>query len=97
MCNSRNSGRVQIGNKTIRVDKCLINLIKHINEYMPCDTLGCCCGHGIYPMTIVVQEKNGLRFELLSDIEIPRIRRYYVTDKKGYYYIPEINNKLKKV
>ena len=90
MCSTRNTGRIKIKDKVVRVDKCLINLIEHINEYMPCDTLGCCCGHGKYPMTIVVQEYNGLRFELLSNIEIPRLKRYYVKDSKGYYYIPEV-------
>ena len=84
------TGVVKVGDKKIRVDKCMVYLIRHINEYMPCVTLGCCSGHGIYPMTIVVQENKGLRFELLSNITIPRTRRFYKKDKEGHYYIPEV-------
>ena len=86
------TGVVTVGDKKIRVDKCMVYLIRHINEYMPCVTLGCCSGHGIYPMTIVVQENKGLRFELLSNITIPRTKRFYKKDKEGYYYIPEVIN-----
>jgi len=77
-------------NNPRKMDNCMVNLIKHINKYMPCKTLGCCCGHGKYPMTVVVQGKTGLRFELLSNKLIPRKRRFYKKDKEGYYYIPEI-------
>jgi len=76
----------------VRIDKCMINLIKHIKEYMPFEVLACCCGHGKYPMTIVGLDKSvkfGFRFELLSDVLIPRTRRFYKRDKQGYYYIPE--------
>ncbi len=77
-------------NDSRKLDRCMKNLIKHINEYIPCKTVGSCCGHGKYPMTIVVEENNGLRFELLSDIEIPRKKRFYKKDKEGVYYIPEV-------
>lgn len=73
-----------------RIDPCMRKLIEQINKFMPGKTLACCCGHGKYPMTIVMQENNGLRFELLSDIEIPRTRRFYKKDKQGYYFIPEV-------
>ena len=90
MCQKRSSVELELTDKTIRLDSCMRNLIKHINEYMPCKTLGCCCGHNVYPMTIVVQENNGLRFELLSNILIPRTRRFYKKDDEGFYYIPEV-------
>jgi len=85
------TGVVKVGDRQIRVDKCMVHLIRHINEYMPCVTLGCCSGHNKYPMTIIVKENNGLRFELLSNIPIPRTRRFYKKDKEGFYYIPEVN------
>ena len=93
MCQKRNTSRVTIGDKTIRVDNCMVYLIRHINEYMPCITLSCCCGHQKYPMTIIVKENDGLRLELLSNITIPRTRRFYKKDKEGYYYIPEVIKK----
>jgi hypothetical protein len=46
-------------------------------------------------MTIVVKSTWDKRaFELLSKTYIPRKKRFYIKDKKGYYYIPEVVNKL---
>jgi len=61
-------------------------LIENIRD--SCNTVACCCGHGKYPMTIVC-EMNGEYFDIVSDIEIPRSKRFYKKDKQGYYYIPE--------
>ena len=72
------------------IDPCLKNIVRHINEYMPCKTLSSCCGHGKYPPSIVVLENKGLRFDIFSDKEIPRKKRFYQRDKQGYYYIPEV-------
>lgn len=53
--------------------------------------LACCCGHNKYPMSIVyripIMKTN---YELFSGKVIPRKSRFYVKDKQGYYYIPEI-------
>jgi hypothetical protein len=57
-------------------------------------TCGCCCGHGIYPKTIVVRLKDGKIREHFTCVEIPRKRRFYLTDEKGYYYIPEVLKEL---
>lgn len=51
-------------------------------------TLGCCCGHGKYPMTIVI-ERYGLIEEVISGKEIPRKKEFYKMDCEGFYYIPE--------
>ncbi len=71
-----------------RIDKCMVNLIGFLNR-IGIKTLACCCGHGKYPMTIVVETKIGLRQEIFSDKLIPRKRNLYKKDKQGYYYIPE--------
>ena len=73
------------------IDECMIrfidtlNMIIHPNFHI----LACCCGHGKYPMTIIVT--NGIDFmDLVSGKNIPRKKRFYKKDKQGYYYIPEV-------
>jgi hypothetical protein len=53
-------------------------------------TVGSCCGHGIYPLTIVCRTVEGKYFELISGIDIPRTRNFYRLDKDGFYFIPEL-------
>jgi len=79
--------------KKIRLDKCLRNDIYVLNSDGH-KTLACCCGHGVYPMTIICRHKNGRIYELMSNKTIPRKRNFYKMDSKGYYYIPEVS-KLK--
>ncbi len=75
--------------KRIRVDKCIRKLIKSLTNH-GYNTVACCCGHGIYPVTIVCKESNGY-VELISGIKIPRTRNFYRLDSEGFYYIPEVN------
>jgi len=90
MCRSRNSKRVRLTSpKPIRVDSCMKNLIE-IMRMKGIETLACCCGHDKYPMTIVIR-RYGMIEELISGRYIPRKKRFYLKDKKGYYYIPEVN------
>lgn len=70
------------------IDECMKNILEHIHG----NVVACCCGHGKYPMTIV--KKMGLEtdpyfIEVLSGKVIPRKKRFYKRDKKGYYFIPE--------
>lgn len=71
------------------IDKCMRERIRSMRD-QGINTLGCCCGHNIYPMTIIVKSKDGIITEYFSDKIIPRKRRFYKKDKKGYYFIPEI-------
>lgn len=74
------------------IDECMRNLIKFINDNTEFKTLACCCGHGKYPMTIVItfEGDDGFgNYELVSEETIPRKRKFYKKDKQGYYYIPE--------
>lgn len=79
-------------NKGRRIDFCLKPLLKWLtsNDYT---VVASCCGHEKYPMTIVVKYMyNGIPkyFELLSNIELLRTKKFYKRDWEGVYYIPEI-------
>lgn len=86
MCQKRNSKRLIFTN--IRVDSCMRNIIQ-LMRASGIKTLACCCGHGRYPMTIVV-ERYGIIYDVMSLVEIPRKKRFYKKDSAGYYYIPEV-------
>ena len=70
------------------IDECMKPILEHIHG----NVIACCCGHGKYPMTIV--KKMGFQndpyfLEIISGKIIPRKKKFYKKDKKGYYYIPE--------
>ena len=79
--------RVYIKTSNTQIDICMRPLINFLNS---CDykTVACCCGHGRYPITVVVEYLGNFR-ELFTNIHLPRTRRFYKKDKEGYYYIPE--------
>lgn len=81
-----------------RIDKCMKHFIRNLSQ--GCEgnyqILSCCCGHGKYPMTIIAKGRRGDIFEMFSNIDIPRTRKFYKRDKQGYYYIPEIHKPSKK-
>lgn len=83
-----------------RIDKCMRNIIGFINRNTNYSTYACCCGHGKYPMTIIVGmdiDDNKIRIELISNKLIPRTRNFYKRDKQGYYYIPEVSNEINEI
>jgi len=80
-----------------RIDKCMKKLCEFIDTHPNVKVIGSCCGHGKYPLSIVIKYKTGMDGkwkwkikEMISDTEIPRTRKFYKKDKQGYYYIPEI-------
>jgi len=86
-------------NKGTRIDPCMRVLIKNLNYFLSgLKIKACCCGHGKYPMSIIVQDINpsfGV-LDLVSGLHLPRRRKFYKKDKQGYYYISEtlaVNNK----
>lgn len=95
MCKKRSSvnGVVVLDHtaKWIRVDACMRHLINSLSMH-GYRTVGCCCGHGIYPMTIVCKTQSNRFFELISGLDIPRKSRFYKRDSEGFYYIPEVVN-----
>jgi hypothetical protein len=56
--------------------------------------VGCCCGHGKYPKTIIIRVDSPLMgkftFELFSRKNLLARKRFYRRDKEGHYYIPEV-------
>jgi len=95
MCNKRNSTEIPYGNQANRfakVDGCLAEEIIDLNK-KGISTLASCCGHNKYIKSIIMLHKNGVtRIEMRSGKIIPRKKRFYVKDKEGYYYIPEVQN-----
>jgi hypothetical protein len=79
-----------------RIDSCMkraMNTLSNLLESSPFSIIACCCGHGKYPMSIVIGFDDGeihpYPFELFTGRLIRRRRKFYKRDKQGYYYIPE--------
>lgn len=72
-----------------RIDPCMVEIVKLIDSHPEIDVLACCCGHGKYNQTIVIEDINLEIIDLVSGQKIPRKKRFYLKDKAGYYYIPE--------
>lgn len=70
-----------------KIDRCMLQSISYLKD-IGIKTKACCCGHGKYPLTIVIK-KDGKFYELLRDIELKRKRKFYKKDAQGYYYIKE--------
>ena len=89
----KNQGKITMCKKTNykipnpRIDKCM-TWVGYINQ-KNLKVVACCCGHGKYPMTIVVRNHLEHTWELISNMRVPRKRNFYKRDKQGYYYIPE--------
>lgn len=89
-----------------RIDPCMRELISWLKERH--EIIACCCGHGKYPMSIIVKEftilENGksaiIYREVFSNIILrTRIaplgklpKKFYKRDKQRRYYIPEVTN-----
>lgn len=86
MCDKKDYGKDPVNS----IDSCMREEINNLQK-TTMKTLGCCCGHGKYPKTIVIELVDGRIMELESDKMIPRTRNFYKSDKEGYYYIPEVS------
>lgn len=75
-------------NEGRRMDPCMVGLVKYLKA-QGLTTVACCCGHGTYPMTVVVKGVRG-HYELLSGVTLPRSKRFYLKDGSGRYFIPEV-------
>ena len=62
-----------------RIDPCMREKIVLLNK-RGIKTLACCCGHGIYPETIMIKQddKNVVKLNSSIGIIIPRKRRRYL-------------------
>lgn len=98
MCKKRNSVILKFPdrdfpwltvNESCRIDPCMRQKILKL-FHRGVRTVACCCGHGVYSETIVVKNRvNNCFYELNSMKNVPRKKRFYKKDKKGFYYIPE--------
>ena len=77
MCNKCNEKHLNNNQK----DECMTLICWLINNQTNYETLASCCGHGKYPMTIIVSDKRGRILEWFSQIDIRRKKRFYVKDK----------------
>lgn len=98
MCGKHSSVRIKIQGKAVRVDSCLKAIILRLNE-LGYRTLACCCGHGVYPPTIIVWDWKSGRdntvvdakpYEFFTGVRIPRTKKFYKKDNNSHYYIPEV-------
>jgi hypothetical protein len=71
------------------IDPCIRNLIEALNEH-GIETVASCCGHNVYPMTIICKSEHGDIYDLMTDLPIFKKRNFYKRDKDGYYYVPEV-------
>jgi len=70
------------------IDPCMKSAVWILRKRFKVNIVACCCGHGKYPMSIIIKDKLGI-YELFSEKEIPRKKRFYKKDKQGVYFIPE--------
>lgn len=74
-----------------RIDPCMRKIVFILNNCCfkkNYKTVACCCGHGKYPPTLIVQGKD-VAMDIFSGVWMKRKKRFYKRDKQGYYYIPE--------
>jgi hypothetical protein len=81
--------RAKFGNQ--RIDPCMRETIQRLKSW-GFETLACCCGHGIYPETIVIKDPDFGPIEIYSHTEIPRKCRFYKRDTNGVFFIPEVQS-----
>lgn len=93
MCQTRNSRTVELCDyrTKVRVDACM-QIHFHTLRKLGIKTKACCCGHGKYKPTMIIELSNGDHADIISGTIIPRKVRFYVKDKQGFYYIPEVEN-----
>ena len=93
MCNNRNSSPITLGKRRFKVDACIRDLIQSLNS-RGIMTVASCCGHNIYPVTILYRNSDGITknniYDFCSGWGIPRTRNFYKSDEWGYYFIPEV-------
>lgn len=82
-----------------RIDKEVIEDIGIINSSGRYRTVASCSGHGKYRTTVIVRDSEGNYYEYYSGLQIHPVKRrylcFYVRDKSGIYFIPEVENYFK--
>lgn len=75
------------------IDSCMVDLVRSPQE-KGIETVTCCCGHDIYPKTIIVRTgRPWVTKEICHNITFRgRKKRFYRKDENGVYYVPEVQN-----
>ena len=78
-----------------QIDECMRVFISNLSNVIGngFKIVACCCGHGKYPMTVIIKQQEQFTtnfYDLISGEGISRRRNFYKKDKQGYYYIPEV-------
>jgi len=95
MCQKRNSVYHNPYEKDFRIDHCMRNKVGDL-RCRGYSTKACCCGHHRYPETIVcIGPRGNPAYEFNTLIKIPRKKRFYKKDSKGFYYIPEVSKEVR--
>lgn len=90
--NKRNNVVLVIGGgKTAKKFRCdgAIRQMLYVLNLHGVHTVGSCCGHGRYPLSIIYNAGLGEYYELMSGQRIMRTRNFYKKDKDGFFYVPE--------
>lgn len=66
-----------------KIDPCISQEIKELND-IGIETVSSCCGHGVYPKTIVIKNGNGY-LEFFSDNEVFPVKKRYLNFYKGIW------------
>lgn len=90
MCVWGTTQEVIIDGKSISIDSCIANEVAGINKRGILHTLGSCCGHDVYPATIIVRTCESQVVEYYTTKRIPRKRNFYRRDANGMYFLPEV-------
>lgn len=78
-----------------KIDPCIEAEVEQL-RFLGLNTVSSCCGHGIYPKSIVYKDENGRYYEFFSGVEIiPQKRRhlnFYQSiwnneERKRYYFL----------
>ena len=81
----RNSVERKVRGKIVRLDSCITEVVADLNKLgMP--TLASCCGHGIYPPSVVIKIDGGIE-DFYSKKVLTGQKYFYKTDSKGFYFI----------
>lgn len=90
MCQKRRSVELLLKGHILRLDSCIREEIRSLNA-RGIETVASCCGHGVYPRTVLYRNAFGRIQDIKSGAIIPRARNLYRMDGRGFYYVPEVS------
>lgn len=90
-----------------KIDECIQEEIEYINRRFSKieKTIASCCGHGRYHKTIIIRHKVTKQvYDHVTGVSLPSHykngrynKRFYISDKDGYYYIPKVEEHYKQL